>query len=365
MIKWILFIVMNIPIICFIPWIWYAWFNSPLDKFGPLWIICAVILLLLNFKYVKKTSDKKDYSALILIIFSIVFFIISLNMQINIFSLSAALILSMTSFWLLFGWTSFVTLFAVYAIAFLSFPTTTYIVGYLQSKINLPIMLNAELIKGIIIFLLLLIGLYYPRQKKFYLTKINGIYWCSVFIFLVLLIFYNSPTSEISDPLSLSIKTTPIDGWYGENCSLTNIEKKLFKGSDVKKYLFYNETGNVITIMNFKANDNLHSIHPPDYCLQGAGWKILKDNYISVDIKSKKYFIRKIIASYKHSKTIILSWYTSDSITTGDFKIFRLYQKSSIKSAWQSYLASININKNEDHAMNELTQFIKSNIKHD
>ncbi|MCP4176803.1 MAG: exosortase-associated EpsI family protein [bacterium] len=362
MIKFIPFILINIPAFLFIPWVWYAWFNSPLDKIGPLWFACSIVILLINLKYIYRSTDKIDYSACIIIFFSLCFYIISLSLQINIFALSSALLLVMGGIWFLYGWNSFLLTLPIYTVIFLSFPTTAYIFRYFINELHLPFIIDSELLKALIFLLAFAFSLYYPRQKKYHITKINGIYWLSAAFFISLILFYNSPRSDFSPSLKLSLTTTPEDGWYGEIIPLSNIEKKLYKDELVAKYIYYNKFGNIITIMSFKANNNLHNIHPPDYCLIGAGWDILSDTYINLNIKTRQYSIREITASMNNSKALIYSWYSSDKISTGDYKMFRLKQKKSIKSTWNAYLVSINFLKNRKNAEEKLSSFLFNKI---
>ena len=360
MIKFILLILFNIPLFQFIPWVLSAWFNSPLDKYGPLWLIAAAILFLINSKHIIKSTSTKDLNAIILLIFSSIFLTISLKLQINIFAITSAIIISLTGIWLLYGWNTFLLILPIYGILFLSLPTTTYMTMYLIGKMNLPFSINSETVKIIIGIIIASLNCIYSRQKKYHITKINGIYWCSFVLFCTLFIFYRIPSKEMSQPLNLKISTNPRNGWYGEEYSLSSIEKKIYDEKNVKKYFFYNNEGYKITVMIFTSYTDVHSLHPPDYCLSGAGWQIMSDVVGTAKFNSKKYSIRELTAKLNNTRELIFSWYSSSKMSTDDYKLFRMYQEKSTLSDWQAYLVTINIKKNSEDSKDKLLMFINN-----
>ena len=361
MIKWLIFSLVQIPVLFYLPWVWFAWCNSPLDRDGPIWIVIAALALVLNYRNLLKAPKKTDYFALILIFFSIIFLFIGYKLDINFFGLSAALLLSVSCAGLLFGWTVFLIILPVYFIIFLSLPTSSYIIGYLLSQLNIRLMINVVYIKAFAAAFFFFVGWWYNRQSQYYLTRKNGVYWGSFCFFVVLMFFYYSPSTE-SPPFILNTGIDPLQGWYGEKSQLEGVEKSLYKKGNADKYYFYHENGDTITLINFKVNDNIHEIHPPDYCLRGAGWTILKDDLATLNLNGKIYLVRKVTASINNHRIILLSWYSSREESTHDFKAFRRKYKGTIDSEWNAYHVSIPFADNQNKAEDSLKKFISSKI---
>ena len=361
MIKWLIFILMQIPVLFYLPWVWSAWCNSPLDRDGPIWVFIAVVVLVLNYRNIVKALKKTDYFALILIFFSMIYLFIGYKLDINFFALNAALLLSLSCAGLLFGWNVFLILLPVYFIVFLSLPTSSYIIGYLLSQLNIRIRVNVVLIKAFAAVLFFLAGWWYNRQSQYYLTRKNGLYWCSLIFFVVLIFFYYSPSSD-SPPFMLDTGINPLKGWYGEISQLDGIEQNLYKKANARKYYFHHEDGGTITMINFTVNNNVHKIHPPDYCLRGAGWSILMDDIITLNTGGKKYLARRITASLNNTKIILLSWYSSKDESTYNFKVFRRKYKGTIDSGWNAYHISILFSDNQKKAEDSLIKFINTKV---
>ncbi len=355
---------MQIPVIFYLPWVWNAWCNSPLDRDGPVWIVIAVAALILNYRNLHNAVKKTDYFALVLLLFSIIFLFLGYKLDINFFGISAAVLLSLSCVWLLFGWSVFLILLPVYLIVFLSIPTSSYIIGYILGQLNIRIRVNILFIKALAAIVFFFFGWWHNRQSQYYLTRRNGVYWCSFTLFIVLIFFYYSPDTE-SPSFRLDTGIYPLNGWYGEKSSLNGIEQNLYKKSNTDKYYFYHENGNAITLINFKVNNNIHDIHPPDYCLRGAGWTILEDNIITIDINAQPFLVRKIVASLNDRKIILLSWYSSKKISTHDFKAFRRKYKSTSDTDWNAYHVSMDIGNKQKHAEDSLIEFIINKVKFD
>ena len=364
LIYWIIIIVFNIPILYHAKWIVNAWFNSPIDRYGPLWFILAFIVLSLNIKFLKNLKFNIDFTGIFLSFFSFFLLALGIIFKINILSASSALIFSISCIWLICGWEAFLIFSPIYGIILLSMPTTSYIANYICMQAGFTFSVNPEIIKLSIFTLLIIFSYFYPRQKKYYLTKLNGLYWISVCVFCLFSYLSYSPKAEISPPFNLDIDITPWNGWYGNKSTLTKIEEKLFYGESIEKYYFYNESGYVITLLKFNSNQSPHNIHPPDYCLKGGGWTINSDSYFYFDLKDSKYCVRKIYASLNNRKEMIFSWFTSKNKSTADYKIFRLNQGKFLKTNWEAYLISINI-RNSDYNKSEklLLDFINRNFR--
>ena len=189
MIKWLIFILMQIPVLFYLPWVWYAWCNSPLDRDGPVWVVIAVAALLLNYRNLNKATKKIDYFALVLFLFSIIFLFLGYKLDINFFGISAALLLSLSCVWLLFGWSIFLILLPIYLIVFFSIPTSSYIIGYILGQLNVRIRVNILFIKALLAIIFFFSGWWYNRQSQYYLTRKNGVYWCSFALFYCTAVF--------------------------------------------------------------------------------------------------------------------------------------------------------------------------------
>ena len=155
---------------------------------------------------------------------------------------------------------------------------------------------------------------------------------------------------------------TPLKGWYGEMSHLEGIERNLYRKGNADKYYFYNESGDTITLINFKVDDNIHEIHPPDYCLRGAGWSILKDDIITLNVNGKTYLLRRITASLNNLRIILLSWYSSKEKSTHDFKAFRRKYKGTADSEWNAYHVSIPFRGDQKESEDSLKKFIHSKV---
>lgn len=360
MIKYLIIILIHIPIVFYMPWIINAWGHSPLDKDGPFWVLVVIVGFLLNYPNFRKSSKEKDYVAFVLISASLIFLLGGIYLNINIIAIGAAIFLSLSFVWLFFGWQVFLICLPLYLILCMSLPTSTYILWYVLGKIGLSNYLTALYAKILIASVLVITGWIYSWQKTYKLTRVNCIYWCSFVLFLALLVFSYIPSSS-SLPFYINLNTDPKDNWFGDRSHLDGIEENLFNEVNADKYKFYREDGYEISVINFKAQtSNIHSIHPPDYCLRGAGWSIEEDSSAIVIINHNKYLVRKIIASLQNYKILLYSWYTSEYESTNDYKVFRIVQKRSASADWQSYLVSINIVTSEWEAEKTLKDFIRS-----
>lgn len=337
------------PLLFTMPYIINAWMSSKLDRwdwcFPVLFGITAVITIR-TWRNIDRFFDRRAIAPMIIVIAMAAFMIYMRIYAILIFSL---VILWWCIVWLAQGWPRAYRIMPAFAILALMTTSSGYWIGYF---------LNLPATEGVIVKFFLAAALCFVMFVNY---KINhhprpaALGFAAVAVLAVAIITGEKNFSRTCQPLMLKCIGSFGD-FIGRSQPLDQSFKRFFQQSEVLDFVYADNAGNTISVLEIKCGDNVHEIHPASHCMRSSGWEIISEQLVDHTINGQFVQITEIVARNRTAELLVWSWFTNDSLSTGSFLNFRRLWHS--KSQWRSYQISTSMHNGREQAENLMIEFI-------
>lgn len=345
--KVIVLLLAGIPMILRLPWILTAWRNSPLDRDGPFYLLAAVVLSIFLRRQMRFRTDKLDYSGMVCVVGAIAGLVYGYINDINSLYMFFGLTLFFGMIWVLWGERVFVCVLPVYIVSVAALPTTTYVTGMLMvSLMGTQIMTGAWIkfvITALMVGIFLLIGFKDVQLKKFYVKRASMIYIVGVILVFLGFLFCDG-TAILNKSFQPPFSSLDPEGWIGTSIALSPAETAFFRDYNVAKEVFFSDSAEQITTLSVFSKNDIHRLHPPEYCLLGSGWDISKAKKEMIKIRGENFPVMRIVGKKGERSILAYYWYSSVNESTPSFSVFRRVFRKSDKDHWNLYQVSMNIN---------------------
>ncbi|MBR6372596.1 MAG: exosortase-associated EpsI family protein [Victivallales bacterium] len=138
-------------------------------------------------------------------------------------------------------------------------------------------------------------------------------------------------------------------------------DRQFFGDSNIKRFTFNDQTGNVIQVLTVSKIDNIHQIHPSTYCLRVSGYQILEEHtlHLPQEGEMQPMDVQEYIVERNGEKRIFWQWYSNRKYSTASFLLFR-----AVYSPAQNWSVYILDTSSTDTAATHLTlrTFIQENL---
>ena len=113
--------------------------------------------------------------------------------------------------------------------------------------------------------------------------------------------------------------------------SISASDRQFFGDSDIRRFLFNDQDGQVIQVLAVSRIDNIHQIHPTSYCLRVGGYQTLHEHaYCLPYADGETVEVLETLAERSGEKHLFWQWFSNSSYSTSSFFLFRtLYSPAS------------------------------------
>jgi hypothetical protein len=280
-----------------LPWIWHAWFSSPLDAWGWVFLLLALLWWFLVLDLLSGASQRDgapararvDPAAWPLIALFAGVGAFGLVLDVRVALAAAAVGLGWAVAWLLTGGRVALLLIPALVLGLLALPTTGYLLSHawvaLGGLLGLAgwsapagagvLLLKAGVALAALSFGLLLAWLARrgslaappPALTAYAVAALIGAGGLAVAL--------NPPA--FGPPLALADDEWAFGHWLGAEIPVSPAEQRLFADSRrLSKRLYSTRDGRQVSVLLVESDD-VHALHTPEYCLSGSGWRLSRD----------------------------------------------------------------------------------------
>lgn len=253
--------------------------------------------------------------------------------KVNAIAILIAVFIIIIGIDLRFGRKVFSSQMPSYLIAILGCPSVSFWSDYyFYTGMGFP---NYVFFKFIFVFGFFLIWICVALLKGTYPRIINMILYCLI---CMAFLFNRVQNSSLPSGDNLYINDNMLadnsQSWLGSDLDLTNDEKRFLIGYDkISKRVYYSDT-KILNVLNLKVS-NVASVHPIAICLKSAGLTINSSRQIELDVGENVLQVNEIEITTSAGKSIAYSWFSNNSISTGDFNKFRF--SKFVPEGWMHY----------------------------
>ena len=259
-----------------VAWIYNGWIHSPLDKFGYLFFLVAALFLTFKLKH---SNIKEDNSSKLVATFLVMHFLIEIILHftgINILRALNMLCLGGIFIYAYWGKKQLIHCLPYILIMALSFPTISFMINKILTNVTSTNIATALVTKTVLTLLLIVAAKYLKTdssrsQNSSSFSALPFIISLSLYLSFGLMFSHKSDSKPIHSSLNLSYL---LDGWLGKNTKFMDESPYLWSR------LYIKNDKRIKVIINASAGDR-NSLHPPEYCLTGSGWKLSQENVIN------------------------------------------------------------------------------------
>lgn len=251
-------------------WMLEAWRDSPLDRFGFLFILGGLALLAVVLAVVESTAHLETDRAALPVLAAVLFLnLLARDYDIYILTALTLLPLIVVSIWLLLGMKLAVISLPAISIILLGIPGVPFLLSALIPGIGLAVKLSAAVSFCLLVQVILL-----ARSER--LSNLNVISPLQTaktsllaLTFMGLSVAWAAPETGRSAVVDTSAHQ--IGAWRGVPLDVVRAESELFEGARITKFVYAQPDGSSLSVLKV-VSDDVHDIHPPEYCLTGANW---------------------------------------------------------------------------------------------
>ena len=144
----------------------------------------------------------------------------------------------------------------------------------------------------------------------------------------------------------------------GVEDEISSGDRHFFGDSNIKRFLFNDQKGNIIQVLVVKDIDNIHQIHPTAYCLRVGGYQTTVEHsrHLSPNAKNSSPEVLETLAERSEEKRLLWQWFSTPEYSTSNFLLFRtLYSPS---KEWSVYIVDMPLNGTLEEGQQLLQKFI-------
>ena len=318
-------------LLVFIPlgsWSYAGWHSSPLDRMGYIYLIIAIAGIAYSWRKIPRQNSNLALG-IGSTVTGFILLIISTVAEINILSAVSFLFFALGYFFLIHGTRLSLICLPLGALAFLSMPTTTFQIN----KVLLTIGMHAEKNTGIYLKIgigIFLIALWFVALWKFNKNEITKekpvislrsleVIIAVLVVSLALKTSYANTTKVSENPGTVKLSYI-LGDWLGIKANTSNDSNTYKKFQDAWIRHYIKDDQRVEIIITASGGDR-HQLHPPEYCLTGAGWFLNEESRCELNILGDKLSqVSKMNLSKNDEKRYFLHWFTDGETVLSDYK---------------------------------------------
>jgi hypothetical protein len=314
-------------------WIIEAWRSSPLDAWGWLFMIAAAAWAVMVLTLVPRRGDDAsqgpDAAGWPLLAGVILLALGGLLLDLRVVVAAAGLGFGWSLAWLLLGRAAGVLLLPSLLLALLGLPTLGFLLARFWGAAGLapvPVLL----LKAIVAAGTLLAGLLLLWRRRRGRLPLPGPLQSAYAVVLAaatagLLVALDPPA--FGPPLALAEDQWRFGDWYGAEIPTAPSERRLFGDSRrLSKRLYATKDGGRVSVLVVESDD-VHDLHPPEYCLSGSGWVIGSADSGGADALPLAAAAAEISAIRDDQRLAGVYWFSSASRSTPDLSGLRLQSR--------------------------------------
>lgn len=307
-------------LIAYIPiFIWFlkSWGSSPNDHYGFIFTLLGWSLWTIWWF---RNPDSRETKRWPLFLFGagVLFYAQAALVDIRILKAWSFLVALFAMAWFFKGRKFALTTSPLLAIAYLGFPTVVYQITSITSKTlgfgGRTTSLAIEVLAAVAFLLLFWMIRPQLRQRKeelfsssAYAVPLNVLIFLSVTsIFLQFLI--NNRPSSLEDRLALEFSFLQGD-WIGQSNPISEGAIASLGAENIISRRYYNNEQFVDVIIT-STDGNRHNAHPPEYCMTGAGWKVLSQTKTNHMVNGDPTRMVQFELSLNTNKLDFVYWFT-------------------------------------------------------
>ena len=323
-------------------WLLETWRDSPLDRFGPFFAGISGFLL---FATLYKTAKSKgippfsnNLAGLPVLGVAAILNLIARDFDIFIFtSLTLPMVLA-GSIWVAFGNSALIRSLHALMILVLSIPGVPFLLVTLSGAHEL-LVLFGFCIMAIGVFQLIVwrneatIARWLSALTLYGSTRIGVGTLCVV----ALAGSWSTPQPGIA--LLLDTEVPRVGEWRGAPLEVGQVEEELFVGATIKKFVYAHPDGSSLSVLKI-VSDDVHEIHPPEYCLTGADWTLLSREITPLETKSGAVATTELELVRGNSRMHSRYWFNNGNASLASVTDLRLQRRFDESAAVSLFLVS-------------------------
>ncbi len=332
-------------------WVIESWRYSPLDKFGPLYALGALVLLFSDFRSFLQIRRSLNLQALFILSVAIVSMGIAVRININFIFFLAGLLTLSSLVWLLYGWNAFLRNVPIFGLSVLALPEITYFADLaILTLFNRPLFAG-EWLKvgtGFLFTCQFIAAKFYQNTKGRPLIRPHvAAYLLGVSAVVLLMILMQK--HEITGPaMNLTLDKYSFKNWVGDEAKPTVAEKGFYQHGRMRKMIFFNPQGAAVTLMVVSSKTDIHDLHPPEYCLIGSGWTVLERSTVLINSQHPGAYVMRIKTQHQNENTLGYYWFSSEQLSTPSHFTFRKAARNTANKEWRLYRIQTSIIDKDD-----------------
>ena len=306
-------------------WIKQAWAYSPLDKAGPLFAAVGVGWALLVGVLAKGYGRSFDPTAWPIVLLALLGACIGEFFNINVLQAGAGVVFSWGLAWALYGASTGLLLLPSVVCLVLALPTTSYLIGVLWRMFGLAPVPGPAVKVGCVLIALGLgsIGIALQRGGR----SLSPGPMATTYGVLALLalggVLLALRPPAFGPPVRLDEQQWAFGRWLGAEIPSSPIEQRLYKDYRLSKRSYASNQGHLVVVLIVESDD-VHKLHPPEYCLSGSGWQVEQSGLSTWAFGHIAAVAAGLRASRDGSELKAVYWFSSRSRSTADLVGLRL-----------------------------------------
>jgi hypothetical protein len=330
-----------------LPWIWRAWFSSPLDAWGWVFLLlgCLWWFLVLDLLSAAPSDagSAVDHAGWPWLALGVGVAMLGLALDVRVALAAAALACGWAVAWLLNGGRVALLLLPALLLGLLALPTTGYLLqqGWiaLGGLLGLAgwsapagpgvLLLKAGVALGALALGLLLAWLGRGGRLGAPRPAITA-YAVAVLVGAAGLVLALNPPA-FGPPVALVEDEWAFGPWLGAEIPVSPAEQRLFADSRrLSKRLYSTRDGRRVSVLLVESDD-VHALHTPEYCLSGSGWRLSRDEALrdadGLGFGAEAPAAGVLTAARGRQRLSGVYWFSSPQRSSGDLAGLRLQRR--------------------------------------
>jgi EpsI family protein len=213
----------------------------------------------------------------------------------------------------------------LFGLLYLGFPTVTYQLTKVLTHFSLP----AEAGTGLALKAVLgvvLIGIFllrYARREIGEPVRVDWHPWLNAHLFLAFaglaglsILMNRIQLSPLQDQLTLSY----LQGdWVGSNNEVSDAAKDLLGAERILSRRYRNDSRHVDLLVT-STGGNRHNMHPPEYCMTGAGWRVEERTLESLTLGIGQVEVSRLALTKDDRRLQFVYWFTDGEVRLSGYQ---------------------------------------------
>jgi len=323
-------------------WLVETWRDSPLDRTGPYLVaISGCLLVGMLFATVKTnqaTPISSNVAGLPVLVIGLLLNLLARDFDIFIFTTLTLPIVLAGAIWLAFGSVALTRSLLALMILVLAFPGVPFMLVALSgvhTRIALfgMCIVAMSFVQAIVWRNEVAINRWLAPLNFYGSTRIGVGVLCAV----ALAVTWSTPKPGIA--LLVNTEAPSVGEWRGVPLEVGKVEENLFEGATIRKFVYAHPDGSSLSVLKVESDD-VHEIHPPEYCLTGADWTLLARQIAPLETKSGAVATTELELARGPHRMHSRYWFNNGNASLASVTDLRLQRRSDDSAAVSLFLVS-------------------------